>query len=351
VSDLVVAGSGMAGLAAAATAGAEVWEKGDRAGGSMLLSSGVVWRYRDWEEFRRQCPRGDPDLQQTIHEHVDEAIAWLETLGAEVIQHSTGNPLTVGKRFDPGSLLAALSARVPSLRLRSALDALPPDRPVVLATGGFQASAELVANHIGKGAASMPLRSNPWSAGDGLRLGLGGGGALSDGMDQFYGRAMPVAAGPDDWIRSAQVYARHARVVNDDGEEYDGPVGWAEVEVVQWLARQPGARGWFVVGSDALGETTRYGTVGSLVERARGLGSRVERRGEAVAVEVVAAITQTLGGLRVDARGRVLDSRGETVDGLWAAGGDIGGVATGGYMSNLAAALVLGRIAAQDAMS
>ena len=59
---------------------------------------------------------------------------------------------------------------------------------------------------------------------------------------------------------------------------------------------------------------------------------------------MVAAITQTLGGLHVDARGRV-------ADGVWAAGGDVGGIATGGYMSNLAAALVMGRIAARDALT
>jgi orotidine-5'-phosphate decarboxylase len=37
--------------------------------------------------------------------------------------------------------------------------------------------------------------------------------------------------------------------------------------------------------------------------------------------------------------------------GVWAAGGDVGGVATGGYMSNLASALVMGRRAAEDALS
>jgi len=101
---VVVAGAGMAGLAAAARArelGArvEVYEKGDRPGGSMLLSSGVVWRYREWEEFRRQCPQGDLELQRTVHDGVDDAIAWLESLGAPVLEHSTGNPLTVGKRL------------------------------------------------------------------------------------------------------------------------------------------------------------------------------------------------------------------------------------------------------------
>ena len=61
---LTVAGGGMAGLVAAARARrarrpALLYEKGERLGGSMLLSSGVIWRHREWEEFRRECPAGD----------------------------------------------------------------------------------------------------------------------------------------------------------------------------------------------------------------------------------------------------------------------------------------------------
>ncbi len=52
----------MAGLAAAARArelGAEpvVLEKGGRAGGSMLLSSGVVWRHRTLDGVPGRVPR------------------------------------------------------------------------------------------------------------------------------------------------------------------------------------------------------------------------------------------------------------------------------------------------------
>ena len=82
MTDLIVAGAGMAGLAAAATAGCEIWEKGDRPGGSLALSSGVVWRYRDFAEFREQCPDGDPALQRVVHDGVDEAVEWLESLSA-----------------------------------------------------------------------------------------------------------------------------------------------------------------------------------------------------------------------------------------------------------------------------
>jgi NADPH-dependent 2,4-dienoyl-CoA reductase/sulfur reductase-like enzyme len=58
----------MAGLSAAARArelGAApvVYEKGTRPGGSMLLSSCVIWRFRDWDEFRAECPGGDERLQ------------------------------------------------------------------------------------------------------------------------------------------------------------------------------------------------------------------------------------------------------------------------------------------------
>src|SRR5437870_393013 len=99
----------MAGLAAAATAGgADGYEKGDRPGGSLALSSGVIWRYREWEEFRRQCSGGDEELQRVVWEGLDDAIEWLETLGAPVVEHSTGNPLTVGKRFDTSGLVDAL---------------------------------------------------------------------------------------------------------------------------------------------------------------------------------------------------------------------------------------------------
>src|SRR2546425_7325283 len=50
-----------------------VLEKGDRPGGSMLLSSGFVWRYRTFEEFRAQCPGGDPPLQRLVFDPLDEA--------------------------------------------------------------------------------------------------------------------------------------------------------------------------------------------------------------------------------------------------------------------------------------
>jgi fumarate reductase flavoprotein subunit len=354
VSDLVVAGAGMAGLVAAARArelGASVvvHEKAPRAGGSTLLSSGVIWRYASVDDFRAQCPEGDVELQRVVHEQLDDGLDWLESRGAVVTEASTGNPLTVGRRFDTRALIDAL-ARDLDIRLGAALDSLP-DAPCVLATGGFQADTWLVREWIS--AEPLLLRSNDASAGDGLRLGLAAGGVYSAGMDQFYGRAMPAVEALDssEWVQAAQLYARHAVAIeNAAGRRYPGEVDWSELRVVQWIARQPGARAWFVVPEGAMAVTTRYGTVAESIARARRLGARVEQRDQGVAVEVVAAITQTLGGLRVDQEGRVLRGDGSVVEGLWAAGGDVGGVATGGYMSNLAAALVIGKRAAESAL-
>jgi fumarate reductase flavoprotein subunit len=61
-------------------------------------------------------------------------------------------------------------------------------------------------------------------------------------------------------------------------------------------------------------------------------------------------VTHTIGGLRIDARAHVLREDGSAIEGLYAAGADVGGIATGGYASGLAAALVFGRIAARAAL-
>jgi len=96
---MIVAGAGMAGLVCAARARElglrpRVLEKGARPGGSMLLSSGVVWRHRDFDDFRAECPGGDEALQRLIWERLDDALAWLVSRGAEPVWDDTENPRT-----------------------------------------------------------------------------------------------------------------------------------------------------------------------------------------------------------------------------------------------------------------
>jgi fumarate reductase flavoprotein subunit len=352
LADLVVAGAGMAGLAAAAHArlrGADVvvLEKGDRAGGSMLLSSGVVWRHRRFDDFHAECPGGDPRLQRTIWERLDRDLDWLELLGARVRARGTGNPRTTGRRFDTRSLTDALMRAAGRVRLGEPLRRLPGRTPVVLATGGFAANRALVRRHVTPEAEHLLLRATPWSSGDGLRLALAAGATVAGRLDEFYGRNMPAPparVGEPDFVRLSQLYAAHATVTNAGGERF-GTRTWSEIDVVQWTARQPRARAWYAVSRSALAVRVRDRTVGDMVEAARAAGAPVRADGDGGAVvECVAAITSTLGGIRVDDRARAAPR-------VFAAGNDAGGWSTGGYASGLAAALVFGRIAAESALS
>jgi succinate dehydrogenase/fumarate reductase flavoprotein subunit len=350
VPDLVVAGGGMAGLVAAAEArrlGADplVLEKQRLPGGSMLLSSGVIWRHRDFDRFRGECPNGDERLQRALFERLDGDLRWLEELGAPVTERETGNPLTVGLRFDPVGLTAALVTAAGWVEVRHAVHELAGDAPLVLATGGFAANRALLREHVTPEAEHVLLRTAPGSIGDGLRLGLEAGATMGDGLDEVYARAMPAPparVAPEDFVRLSQLYARHAEVSNARGDRFE-PATWSEIDVAQWAARQPRARAWLRVPLSRLGERVRDRSVREMVEEAAAAGAPVRREAEHVTVEVVAGITTTLGGLRIDDHARAAPN-------VFACGADAGGVATGGYASGLASALVFGRIAARAAL-
>ena len=328
---VTVAGAGMAGLVAAARLrelGHEprVLEKGTRAGGSMLLSSCVVWRHLELEAFRADCPDGDQDLQRLVWERLDDGLRWLESVGAEPVWRDTENPLTTGRRYDPRALTRLLAREV-ELGTPLPADAGP---PLVLATGGFPGR---LARERG-----LLLRANPWSEGDGLELALARGAATTEGMGEFYGRVMPAPPAQireEDFVPLAQLYGCEARVFTEDWREITPPrVAWHENDLAQLL----GPRAWYVVPES-----------NDRIEAARVAGGTVvEREDGTTAVHVAPAVTHTIGGLRVDRDARVLGEDGASLDGLWAAGVDAGGIATGGYASGLAQALVLGLAAAES---
>ena len=344
----------MAGLVAAARArelGAKpvVLEKGDRAGGSMLLSSGVIWRHHSFEVFRSECPGGEPGLQRRIVDELDDALDWLESLGAEPSVRETGNPRTTGRRYDTTPLTRALVRAAGDVRLSE-----PFGEAHVLATGGF--GVRLAREH------GLLVRAAPWSEGDGIDYALSRGAATTAGMEEYYGRAMPGLVPEHDFVRASQLYARHALVLDDAGRELPDPA-WHESDLVQ---RFPGGRAWYVLDAGALRQAVRERTVGDLVDAARVARGDVRNADELpfrlpsspklaeppfLAVRVYAAVTHTIGGVRIDDRARVLDGDGEPIPDLYAAGADAGGIFTGGYGSGLASALVYGRIAAETALA
>ena len=325
---VTVAGAGMAGLVASARLrqlGHEprVLEKGSRAGGSMLLSSCVVWRHLEWAGFRTDCPGGDERLQRLIWERLDDSLAWLESLGAEPVWRDTENPLTTGRRYEPRALTRLLLEAAGAVELETPLPDNA-DAPLLLATGGFPGR---LARERG-----LLLRANPWSEGDGLEFALARAGATTPGMDEFYGRVMPAPPArirEEDFVPLAQLYGHEARVFTDDWREITPPrVAWHENDLAQLV----GPRAWYVVA-----ETNER------IEAARAAGATVVEREEGLAVHVAAAVTHSIGGLHVDTEARVTGA-----EGVWAAGVDAGGIATGGYASGLAQALVLGLAAAES---
>jgi fumarate reductase flavoprotein subunit len=303
-------------------------EKGTRPGGSMLLSSGVIWRHLDFDAFRTECPGGDEELQRLIWERLDDAIDWLVALGAEPVWQDTENHRTTGKRFDPRALTTLLARPLgDSIELGTPLP-LEAEPPVVLCCGGF---GKRLAEERG-----LMLRASPWSDGAALDYALPRGATTTAGMDQFYGRVMPAppARIPEtEFVPLTQLYGREAQVLTDDGRDITpAHVAWHEND----MSRLVGARAWYVV--DRTNER---------IEAARAAGATVEERADGrIAVHVTAGVTHTIGGLVVDTRARVAGT-----DGVWAAGVDAGGVATDGYASGLAQALVLGLAAAEDVAS
>jgi succinate dehydrogenase/fumarate reductase flavoprotein subunit len=239
---------------------------------------------------------------------------------------------------------------------------------VVLATGGFQGDAVAVREFLGPGADLMPLRSNPHSTGDSLRMGRAVGASLAGAMDGFYGHLVPSPLprfGAPDFLELAQEHSRHCLLVSRHGRRFTCE-RWGDEVSNQAVAQQPGMRATLICD-----ERVRRKHVGLGFERARAAGARLVRSETLAgladfaergllesrlrdppfwALEVQPTLTSTHGGLHADADGRVRDDYGRPIPGLFAAGADVGGLHDTGYVGGLAAAVVFGSRAADAAI-
>jgi succinate dehydrogenase/fumarate reductase flavoprotein subunit len=406
--DLLVAGAGMAGMAAAARAaelGLEVVvaEKGDDVGGSAVLSAGIVWTAPDVDTARRVAPEGDPALQRALVDGFDAAIERARGAGVAVSERWTGQMgFGLAHHVDVSSLLAHHRALVGrAVRTRTAISELVvdadgavrgallegPDGPtevtagaVLLATGGFQGDAELVGQLIGWGAQRLPVRSNPGSVGDGLRMGRAAGASLSGSLDRFYGHLIPDRLdrfGAADYLPLTQYHSVHSILVNIHGRRFTDESRGDETSN-QAVMREPEGRAVLICDEHvrrehAVGPPYPHGQVVDRFAEARRAGGRLARADTAAdlvarvagwgvdaaelartlesaplreaplhALAVAPCITFTFGGLRVDADGRVLGPDGRWIRNLYAAGADAGGLQGPGYVGGLALGLVFG---------
>ena len=89
----------------------------------------------------------------------------------------------------------------------------PAGAPLILATGGFGASQDLLAEHVTAEAQHVFIRAAPGSTGDGLRIGLKGAARPAPGSSRST-RAMPAPPariGERDLVRLSQLYANTRR--------------------------------------------------------------------------------------------------------------------------------------------
>lgn len=446
--DVLVLGAGMAGLCAAIAAleqGAQVLvlEKGNRLGGSMALSNGIVWTFAREDDVRRRVPDGDGALQDLLVTQLAESLRWLEDQGVELKPDQVWLGYGRGQEANPAQMTNALAARIESLggrlltqtavqslitRAGAVVGALAFDaqgaveiqaRSVILATGGFQGNAQLLAQYVSPFADAMYLRANPWSTGDGLLAALEAGAATTPWLDTFYGHAMtapPARFGPAEFQDMSHKYGELAVALNLEGRRFaDESAGTGEETLNVHVARQPQATAAYVFDAATADRVYDAGALARvIVERARQAGGLVAqadtldglaremqawgfppqqvvetlsdynaaiaareghllspgRRGNPYSIVqppftaalVRAAITFTCGGVRTDLDMRVLRRAASVsmlpllkagrdelqvgvISNLYAAGCDVGGFSTLGYLGGLAQALVSGRIA------
>lgn len=390
--DVAIAGGGMAGLCAAVAAlerGARVvvLEKGERAGGSMWLSHGLIWTFEDKARLRAEIPDGNKALQEYLVDALPDALSWLRSQGVEFEPEQAFQGYGRGRRANPAQMTPALVERVAApggrMLMGTSLDALIRDdgvvsgarafdargaleiraRSVVLATGGFQGNAELMARYVTPHANELYLRGNPCSTGDGLLAAIEAGAALTPQLNTYYGHAIvapPARFSELEFASASQKYGNLAVALNLRGERFaDESAGTGEEALNFHLGTQPGAAGVYIVDAAiarmespdnppprvAIDRARTYGgpvlDAGSLEALANGLGAwgipparalaslreynAAVERGECAslwpsrsrnrialatppytAVMVRSAITYTCGGLQADLDMRVL---------------------------------------------
>jgi succinate dehydrogenase/fumarate reductase flavoprotein subunit len=435
--DMLVIGGGMAGLTAGASAaqkGARVIlvEKGPNLGGTALWA-GFLWTARSLEAFRENVPDGDASLGEILVNGRDAAVEWVRSLGVNVapaismMKFGRGNQIDLPAylracerliRDSGGTIhttahterLLADGGRVigAEVRLSTGERLEIPARWTLLATGGFQNDRELTAKYIHPNAAEIPRRTNPYSSGDGLRLGLSVGAAAGRRGAGFYGHLVPYPVNnfePSNFVDLSLYYSEHGLLINRQGrrfvdetlgdhlstqallEQPDGRalllsdervrrdwIGTSYVEGVAavdklGLARKHGARcvtfdsidelaylpdEWGYDGEAVLETVKRFNVAASKnptrLDPPRALDAAPIDEPPFFVVECQAAITFTQYGMLIDSQARVLRESGP-IPGLLAAGGDSGGAFVYAYAGGIALAAVFGLRAAETALA
>ncbi|MEI7571216.1 MAG: FAD-dependent oxidoreductase [Alcaligenaceae bacterium] len=269
---------------------------------------------------------------------------------------------------------------------------------VVIADGGFQASMSELKKHITSQPEQLCQRNAKTGMGDGLRMAQRIGAAVT-ALDQFYGHVLSRDALHNDnlWPYPwADELSRSGIVVNPAGRRFTDE-GLGGVFIANQLAKLPNPSSAFAIFDHAIWEgpgTLRTLSANPFIQRAgatiyqadtlealasqcglpaRELVEEVLQFNEALrrkqteslqpprssskftpwpimqapfyAMPIVAGITYTMGGIRIDKDSRVLNTEGLPIAGCYAAGSCTGGLEGGprvGYTGGLMKAGITG---------
>lgn len=431
--DLLVIGAGMAGLTAAARAtsrGARVvvLEKSTELGGSAQFA-GYAWTAPTRQSMAEINPHGEEDLRNAVVDDFAAGLDWIRGRGVDcadgvpVLRYGIGHAfdtvqyidasarevkagggeihtgVTVGKLLTENDAVVGATATLANgdkLQVRS--------RTVLLATGGFQANANLIDQHLHPLASSFPLRSNPNSDGGGLRLAQSVDADLGLTDAGFYGHLIPAGVpfrDSGDFVGLALYYSEHALLFNLENSRFVDETQGDHLTAMA-LMEQPEARGLLVADSrvyedwicgsyvegavavDKYTEASKRGgrcgvaetleefeylpeewgydgmAIADEIRRINAAGQKVLPpreydftsldRGPYYVVETTPAVTFPFVGIRISDDTSVLRPDGTPIPGLLAAGSDTGGVYRRAYAGGLAPALVFGLRAGDAAM-
>jgi fumarate reductase flavoprotein subunit len=267
-------------------------------------------------------------------------------------------------------------------------------RKIILASGGFGASTELLSQYIPK-AVGIPFPGHHGSTGDGIKMGLEIGAALEN-MGAF--QPYPAYLGPGKRAVPPEVALSGGIMVDAlgkrfvDERRYPGGLGIKMLDlpgkqayeifderIFQLHREAPGLRSLgslFDVGLLLKAQTPEE-LAGKLAIDAEGLKQTIDEcnafsaRGQKdvfdrvlpqpleapyYGIKVTVALYHTQGGLKVNADGQVLRADGSIIPNLYAGGGvavGVSGKGLEGYLpgNGLLASLGLGMIAAEHAVA
>ncbi len=274
---------------------------------------------------------------------------------------------------------------------------------VVLSTGGFAQDQEMMRRHIPEvishGTRSQTMIAAAGHTGDGINMAARAGADIT-GMDYHLSMANPEAriidVASSTFPRDGYIGSAYTMYINTDGQRFVNESQWYEIinktfrnqeDKLAWaifddaLRQESGVtleavnedvKNGTLIKADTLQElATRLGVSGRSLENTVALynanvanGEDIHYLKESSYLKTISEgpfyasqITQprtvaTLGGVRINANAEVLNTYGETIPGLYAAGETTGGLYHSVYAASGTAitdAIVFGRIAGQNA--